>query len=219
MASEKFRYFPKADPEREKVLQKIETRYQEIIQQLSAEELRTIMREISTGHSHVSKEVICRCMPLSKKEMEVMLHSVIDAEADGDDIISADAEMAVEKITAALMENAAELIQKGETIQAAMIGSVIITVIESRMERVYDEGWTFQCIVKDAFELLKRISEQSYSADIAGKLIATCFQVFESRDEDIKYYDDEWQEVMNALKNNAGLTKTDQHSDYVNRVK
>jgi|GEM_PF-4071140 len=203
MASEKFRYFPKTDTETEKVLEEIEARYREFIQHMPSRELRKIMSNISTGHSHIGKEVVSRNILLTKKEMGILLNSVIDAEAGDDDIINPEGEMAVEQITSAMIENAAELIQKNELIQAALIGCVIISVIESRMGKVYDEGWTFQGIIKDGFELLHRISRQTITNDMREELVAECTVAFNSRDDDNRYYDNEWKEVINALTKNV----------------
>lgn len=129
-----------------------------------------------------------------------MLHSVIYLESDDDGTIHQDAEDIVQRIAIALMKNAAELLAKGDIEPAAEMTCAIITVIENRMERVYDEGFSFQCIVKDTFELLTRISQLALPKNIAEKVATICIKAFESRDEDNRYNDDEWQKVISALR-------------------
>jgi hypothetical protein len=56
-------------------------------------------------------------------------------------------------------------------LDAAGIAFAIILAIEPELCLVYDEGWTYQMVIANAFDFLTQISNQHISPDIFDSLL------------------------------------------------
>jgi hypothetical protein len=162
---------------------------------------KTLLNLIQRDRS-ILYEMIARFVPMqATAEMLAFLQAFIAEEKKGEDIISEDGEVAVEKITTAFLERGKELIDTGNYLLAAGIALAIILAIEPELCFVYDEGWTYQMIITETFDFLSQISKQQLSPDAFDSLRQTVAELFNSRREEDRYCDDKWKEVILTFKN------------------
>jgi hypothetical protein len=149
-------------------------------------------------------EMVARFVPMeTTAEMLTFLLAFIAEEKNGEDIISEDGEVAVEKMTTAFLKRGKELIDTGNYLHAARIALAIILAIEPELCFVYDGGWTYQMIITEAFDFLSQISKQQLSPHVFDSLRQTATELFNSRREEDRYCDDKWKEVILSFKNGS----------------
>ncbi len=147
-------------------------------------------------------ERIARFVPLETAvEITALLKAFIAEEKKGAVKISEEGELGVEIITNAFLERGKGLIDTGNYLLAAELALAIILAIESELCFVYDEGWTYQVILFECFDLLRKIGELQLSPHIFEKIILTTTELFNNRPEEDRNYDNKWMEVILTFKN------------------
>src|ERR1700730_13968747 len=139
---------------------------------------------------------------LQTREIVHLLESFIEEEKNGEHIVSEAGEDAVQELTSVLLEKGSELLKQKRYLEAASTGFAILVVLEPELCNVYDEGCTYQCIMKDAFNFLETLATQKYSLETATTLLCIAIQFFEARREDDRYYDREWKTLIFAIQKN-----------------
>lgn len=140
-------------------------------------------------------------------EMVAFLQAFIAEEKKGDSIISEEGENAVEKIAYAFLKRGSELVQARAYLEAAAIAFAIILAVEPELCQVYDEGWTYQMVIANAFDFLTQIINQQTSQDIFDALLQLANGYYNGRRKEDRYFDDKWEEVILILKN-GGLQRS-----------
>ena len=121
------------------------------------------------------------------------------SQKDEEDIVSEAGEDTVQRITDALLQRGNELLKQERHMEAAGTAFAILVAVEPQLCYVYDEGITYQSIVEGAFDFLGKIGQQAYSLETAMALVCIAIHFFEGREEDDRYYDDEWKAAIVAL--------------------
>lgn len=134
-------------------------------------------------------------------EITALLKAFIAEEKKGAVNISEEGELGVEIITNAFLERGKGLIDTGNYLLAAELALAIILAIESELCFVYDEGWTYQVILFECFDHLRKIGELQLSPHIFEKIILTTTELFNNRPEEDRNYDNKWMEVILTFKN------------------
>ena len=199
MASEKLKYilnsephFPAAD---------YDDQLNQALSTLPDGSAISMLMELLRHDQGIRYELISRLIPLSFNEMMLLLKSFIQIQKDGRGYISEPSENEVRRITDALIERGRTLMSANECVGAAEIGFAILLIIEAEMSNVYDEGITCQAIIEETFQYLSDVIE---SKNLESEAKALIFEKgighYESRMENDRFYDDEWQELIDKLK-------------------
>ncbi|RYY31476.1 MAG: hypothetical protein EOO04_01095 [Chitinophagaceae bacterium] len=138
-------------------------------------------------------------LKLNASEVGLVLKAAIEKAKGHDGKFSEDDERKLHLIVAPVLDRSVELADAGKFIEAVEPVLVILTIIENEMDHVEDEGFNFQMLVEDCFNILKKIAEYNYNTDIAHQLKKLCFEYNNQRDEALSFYDDEWAEVSDQL--------------------
>jgi hypothetical protein len=195
--SEKMRYYRHTQPifPLEDYTAKLEKAFEN-----QTEGFLTHLGDLIRRERSVSYQIVARFVPMQREEMVNLLQAKISEEKNGESIISEDGEDAVQKITIAFHEKAGELIKTGAFLEAAEIAFVIVIVVEPELCNVYDEGWTYQMIVADAFQLLEKIGGSPLNPDISETLSQKTTQIYNSRPEQGRYCDSLWEKSISLFK-------------------
>ncbi len=148
----------------------------------------------------ISYQMVARFVPMQREEMINLLKAYISEEKNGDSTISEEGENAIQRVTMALNEKAGELIKARSFLEAAEIAFAILFVIEPELCNVYDEGWTYQMVVSDAFQLLEQIGGFPMNSTIFETLRQRAIQIYESRQKQDCYCDHQWEPLISKLK-------------------
>lgn len=167
-----------------------------------------ILKDLILRERSILYEMIARLVPMgTTAEIVSFLQAFIAEEKNGNSIISEEGENAVEKIAYAFLERGNELVQARAYIEAAAIAFAIILAIEPELCHVYDEGWTYQMVIANAFDFLIQIITQHISLDIFDSLLQLANGYYNGRRAEDRYFDDKWKEVILILKN-GGLHRS-----------
>lgn len=149
-------------------------------------------------------EMTARFVPMATtNEMVAFLQAFIAEEKKGNKIISEEGENAVEKIANAFLKRGSELVQTKAYLDAAAIAFAIILAIEPELCFVYDEGWTYQMVIAEAFDFLTQISNQPVGPDIFHSLLQMATGFYNGRRAEDRYFDHKWDEVILIFKNGS----------------
>ena len=197
--SEKMRYYRHTQPifPLEDYTAKLEKAFEN-----QTEGFLTYLGDLIRRERSVSYQMVARFVPMQREEMINLLQAKISEEKNGESIINEDGGNAVQKTTIAFHEKAEELLKTGSFLEAAEIAFVIVIVVEPELCNVYDEGWTYQMIVSDAFQLLEKIGGLSFNPDISEALSQKTTQLYNSRPEQDRYCDDQWEQLVPLFKKN-----------------
>lgn len=195
--SEKMRYFRNAAPSFP--LADYTAKLEKVIEQ-QPEGFFSYLGDLIHRDRSISYQMVARFVPMQREEMVNLLQAYISEEKNGDSTISEDGENAVQKVTIAFHEKAGELIKTGSFLEAAEIAFAILLVVEPELCNVYDEGWTYQMLVSDAFQLLEQIGGLPLNPKIFETLSQRANQIYESRQEQDRYCDHQWEQLISHFK-------------------
>lgn len=182
-------------------------RLEKIMEKQPSGVAQTTLKHFIQRDRSILYEMIARFVPMgTTEEIVAFLQAFIAEEKNGDNIISEDGEVAVEKIATAFLERGSELIHTGAYLDAAGIAFAIILAIEPELCFVYDEGWTYQMVIADAFDFLTQISKQNINPDISDSLVQIATGFYNGRLKEDRYNDHKWEEAISIFKN-RGHTK------------
>jgi hypothetical protein len=166
------------------------------------EELLKEKLEVSSSalKEYISRyEVIAQLVPMDGERSKILLSTLIEQEKIDDYLITEDSETLIQQLTDTLYEQA-EILFNGKSIVASVeIIFTILVIIEHEMQYVYDEGFTFQCIMDDGFKLLNKIAAENYDQNTATALTSVAKEYNKLRSEDMRNYDDEWADISDAF--------------------
>ena len=147
-------------------------------------------------------EMTARFVPMgTTAEIVALLQAFIAEEKNGNNIISEEGENAVEKIANAFLKRGSELVQARAYLDAAGITFAIILAIEPELCLVYDEGWTYQMVIANAFDFLTQISNQHISTDTFDSLLQMANGFYNGRRQEDRYFDHKWEDAILIFKN------------------
>jgi hypothetical protein len=158
-----------------------------------------ILQQLLNTHRSIRYKLTARYVALQTSEIIHLLQSFIYEEKDGDQIITEHGEDEVASITDALIERAEILFISELYIEAASILFAIVKGIEPELCNVYDEGYTYQTILDDSFHFLRKIALREYNIEARTVIISMARQFFDSIEEEDRYYDKEWIELIRLL--------------------
>ena len=162
----------------------------------------TILKNLIQRDRTILYEMIARFVPMgTTAEIIAFLQAFIAEEKDGDNTISEEGEEAVEKIAYAFLKKGSELMYAGAYLDAAAIAFAIIIAIEPELCLVYDEGWTYQMVIANAFEFLTQISNQHISTDTFDSLLQMANGFYNGRRQEDRYFDHKWEDAILIFKN------------------
>jgi hypothetical protein len=141
-------------------------------------------------------EMIARYIPLDLDKILHLLGSFIEEQKLGEVVISQTGEDEVQRITDALTDRGKELFVAGKYAEAFNTGFAILLAIEPELPNVYDEGITYQGIIDETFGFLAGMAMGKYSPEIAALLKAKALLLFTGLNENDRYYDDEWLDLI-----------------------
>jgi hypothetical protein len=177
-------------------------RLEKIMEKQPSGVAQTTLKNFIQRDRSILYEMIARFVPMgTTAEVLAFLQAFIAEEKNGDDIIGEDGEVAVERIATAFLERGSELIHTGAYLDAAGIAFAIILAIEPELCFVYDEGWTYQMVIADAFDFLTQISNQHISSDIFDSLLQIANGFYNGRREEDRYFDHKWEDAILIFKN------------------
>jgi hypothetical protein len=156
----------------------------------------TTLREYAVDDETLLYKMVARFVPLDYLETIALLQGFIQNEKNGEHIIAEDGEDEVEKVTEALLSRAASCSADGNTDEAVDIAFAILKVIEPAMENVYDEGYTFQCIMEEAFDFITTMINKQSSVKKQQHLRDRLLQQHEARTDADRYCDHMWDEAL-----------------------
>ncbi|MBB5438509.1 hypothetical protein HDC92_002185 [Pedobacter sp. AK017] len=154
----------------------------------------TTLREYAVDDETLRYKMVARFVPLDYLETIALLQGFIQNEKNGGHTITEDSEDEVEKITAALLLRAASCSADGKIDEAMDIAFAILKVIEPAMENVYDEGYTFQCIMEEAFDFITKMIDEQSSVKKQQHLRNRLLKQHEERTDAERYCDHMWDE-------------------------
>lgn len=158
----------------------------------------TTLREYAVDDEALLYKMVARFVPLDYPETIALMQGFIQNEKNGEDTITEDSEDEVEKVTEALLSRAANCKADGKIDEAADIAFAILKVIEPEMGCVYDEGFTFQCIMEEAFDFIATMIEEQSSVKKQQHLRGRLLQQHEARTDADRYCDHMWDEALNV---------------------
>lgn len=200
--SERLRYLRNADSSFP--LENYTAQLKTIIETQPESFMYNFLEELIQRDRSFAYEMIARFVPMeTTDEILTFLQAYITEEKKGDDYINEDGEDAVAKIAESFLEKGRELINKDNYLTAAEIAFAIILAIEPELCMVDDEGWTYQYIIIQSFELLNEIGKKPLSSDVFDLLLQKATKHFNSIREDDRYVDDKWKELMLNFKNGS----------------
>jgi hypothetical protein len=156
----------------------------------------TMLREYAVDDETLLYKMVARFVPLGYLETIALVQGFIQNEKNGEHIITEDSEDEVERITEALLSRAATCSTDGKIDEAVDIAFAILKVIEPAMENVYDEGYTFQCIMEEAFDFITTMINKQSSVKKQQHLRDRLLQQHEARTDAERYCDHMWDEAL-----------------------
>ncbi len=136
---------------------------------------------------------------IDAKRAESLLSALIEEEKIDDYLITEESETDIQVLTDDLYAQAEKLLHKKSFVPSAEIILIILVIIEHEMQYVYDEGFTFQCIIEDGFSHLKKIAAENYDQDTATALTSVIADYKKRRSEDMRVYDEEWTDIADSF--------------------
>lgn len=155
----------------------------------------TTLREYAVDDEALLYKMVARFVPLDYTETIALLQGFVQYEKNDNYIITEDSEIEVGKITEALLARADRCRTAGNTDEAMDIAFAILKVIEPEMECVYDEGFTFQCIMEEVFHFITEMIEAQTSAK-EQHLRNRFVQQHEARTNAERYCDYMWDDAL-----------------------
>jgi hypothetical protein len=172
---------------------------EKVLSALPNNEHLTTLREYAVDDEALLYKMVARFVPLDYLETIALLQGFIQNEKNGEHTITEDSEDEVEKITEALLSRAAGCSADGKIDEAVDIAFAILKVIEPAMENVYDEGFTFQCILEEAFDFITTMIDEQSSVKQQQHLRDRLLQQHEARTDAERYCDHMWDEALKSL--------------------
>ncbi|MBB5439657.1 hypothetical protein HDC92_003353 [Pedobacter sp. AK017] len=154
----------------------------------------TTLWEYAVDDETLRYKMVARFVPLDYLETIALLQGFIQNEKNGGHTITEDSEDEVEKITEALLLRASSCSTDGKIDEAMDIAFAILKVIEPAMENVYDEGYTFQCIMEEAFDFITTMIDEQNSVKKQQHLRNRLLKQHEERTDAERYCDHMWDE-------------------------
>ena len=161
----------------------------------------TTLKNLIQRDRTILYEMIARFVPMGTAEIVAFLQAFIAEEKNGNNIISEEGENAVEKIANAFLKRGSELVQARAYLDAAGITFAITLAIEPELCLVYDEGWTYQMVIANAFDFLTQISNQHISTDTFDSLLQMANGFYNGRRQEDRYFDHKWEDAILIFKN------------------
>lgn len=158
-----------------------------------------MLREYAVHDTRLLYKMAARFLPFSPTENQELISGFILAEKDGEDTISEDGENEVEQLTNVLLVRASNFKEVHEFISAAELAFAVILAVEPEIPNVYDEGWTYQTILNDAFEFLTNMAEEIENVKVIEKLYEMTLDHFENRDADDSHWEHKFEELLETL--------------------
>lgn len=161
----------------------------------------TTLKEYAVHDCRLFYKMLARFLPFSHLQHLELVQGFIIDEKDGEDIITEDGEMEVARLTDVLMQRAGNFKEVNEFIKAAELAFAVILAVEPEIPNVYDEGWTYQCILDDAFEFMTEMVAEIENVKIIEKLHEMTLDHFDNRDPDDSHWEHQFQDLLKILSN------------------
>lgn len=170
------------------------------ITQLPRESLDNVILELAKHELEIQFQFIARLVPMSMDNTVVFLQNVVQVALRGQDILDANAQAHISRVTDALMEKAKEQVEGKDLLGAGCVCFAIIKVVEPHLINVSDEGELLRVVVGDAFDLLKALPREYGDAQVFSLLALMTGTLLNETVEENRRYALEWKELVGVYQ-------------------
>ena len=173
--------------------------WKETLGELGPDEAARLLKDLAGTDHQVRRQVLLEFGELKPVQLQKLLEEGIELETEGG-VIPEYGEDVIQELCQALVKRARRIAAKDLAGAVALL-AMIVTAIDAHMQKVYDEGWTFQCIVTDAFEVLKELVTKAERITSAAKTKMICLaeQALAANPGD-NLYMEEWENLIDQWK-------------------